>query len=231
MDLDEVLERVGAPRGLVERVRDASLDLDQAWDECTRGEDRVWLAACGGAPVAVVVQSAAEVVLETCEQLGRGTERIAEAAALAQRGDVEALEETVVACEAIAEADPATYREPVSAGLGHAARAGALVGHAALAKAEGDARREAPRLERARHMAAILGVGSHVTLPAKAGPARLEPVAEPDPAQASFAFAIAAAAEAIAECEAALRAMDPHAAGEIGPWVDSIVRAALEEEE
>jgi hypothetical protein len=232
MELSDVLERVGAPAPLVIGVRERVLDLEQAWSECRRGEHRVWLAAVGGAPVEVIVECAAAVVLSVCERLGRSLERIAETAERAVSGDTEGLEEAIDACEALAQADPTTYREPAAAGLAQAARAGALVGHAALALAEGEARREAPRLERARRMAALLGAGADTTLPARAGPARLEPLSEPDPAQASFAFAVAAAADAVEASEAALRATtDPDAADWARAEVDALVRAALEEDE
>lgn len=227
VELDEVLERVGAPGALVREVRERALDFAQAWDECADVTHRLWLAACGGAPVEVVVESACAVVLRVTERLGRRADFVAEAAERAARGDVTELSPALEACETWVEAAPATYRDPASASLWHAAKAASLVGHAALGLAEGEARREAPRLEQARRTAALLGAGSHITLPARAGPARLEPLAAPDPAQSSFAYAVAAAAEALVECVAALRALEQ--GGAIEAEVDALVRGTLEE--
>ncbi len=225
VELHDILGRAGAPQELVRLVRDGRLDFDGAWLRCERGDHRIWLAACGGATVEALVEAAGAAVLVVCERYDRASDAVARTVELAVSGAIDADDASVGTCDAIAGGDLGTYREAMYPGLPHAARAATLVIRAAQGLREGEARREAARLLRARQTAAILGAGAHITLPADPGPARLHPaLAAHDPAQGAFLFAVAAAAEALVECAAARAAEDLDADLEL----DDVVRTVLE---
>ena len=59
MELHELLERVDAPDDLVVWARDAALEFDAVWATLTRGDHRLWVAACGGTPIEVLVEELA----------------------------------------------------------------------------------------------------------------------------------------------------------------------------
>lgn len=231
MEIYEVLRSVGGPADLADVLEDTALSFDEAWDGCRRGDHRVWLAACGGAPIEAVIEAAATAVLVLAEALE--AEVVLETAQLAVAGAIDELPGAIAACEALASDPTGGYRDAQQPGLPHAARAAMLLAHAAEGLAEGEARREATRLDQAQRSAALLGAGSNITLPAQAGPARLSPsLAAGDPAQGSFVFAVAAAAEAVRECVAAQLAGRSPDADEVSAAereVDASVRDAITE--
>ncbi len=185
----------------------------------------MWLAACGGVPIERVVEAAGAAVLVVCERYGSIADPVVRTVELAVSGALESEDGSVEACRAISNGDLGTYREANYPGLPSAARAATLVLHAAQGLIEGEARREAARLHRARQTAAILGAGAHITLPAPVGPARLYPeLAAHDPAQGAFLFAVAAAAEAVVECGATTLAEGLDAEDEL----DEVVRTVVE---
>lgn len=227
MELGDVLARLEAPEALVRQV--AGLSFEEAWDECVRAGHRIWLAACAGAAIEALVEAAATAVLVVLERLGDPSPALARAAELAVAGgSVSELSRAAARCEQIAEAAQGTYRIAPGVAVPHAARAAALVARAAEGLTEGEARREAVRLERARARGALLGAGMHAFLPAGEGPARIHlPTVDADPAQSAFLFAVAACAESLFESEAALHALR----GPLAPSdLDAIVRGALEDE-
>lgn len=227
MELADVLARLDAPEALVRRV--AELTFDEAWEACEWGEHRVWLAAGAGAPIEALVEAAATAALVVLERLGDPSPALARAAELAVAGaSVFELSRAAARCEQIAEAAQGTYRIAPGKALPPAARAAALVARAAEGLAEGEARREAVRLERARASGALLGAGMHAFLPAGEGPARIHlATVDSDPAQSAFLFAVAACAESLFESESALHALrDPLAPSDL----DAIVRGVLEDE-
>lgn len=224
LELHDILGRTGAPPELVAAVRERGLELDEAWKRCARGDHRMWLAACGGASIEALVEAAAAAVLVVCERYDRASDPVARTVELAVSGAIDADDASIAACDAIAGGALGTYRQATYPGLGHAARAAALVVRAAQGLREGEARREAARLLRARQTAAILGAGTHITLPADPGPARLHPVlAAHDPAQGAFVFAVAAAAEALVECAAATQAEGIDSERELDEAVRSVI--------
>lgn len=230
MTLADALEAIGAPEALVQHVRAEELDVESAWDACDRGEYRVWIAAGLGAPIEALIEAAAAAVLVTLEQLGDPSPALADAVELAaSRPSPRELAHAAEICEQIAEGIGAGYREPPPVAVVRTARASALVAHAAEGLAEGEARREAVRLERARTAGALLGAGAHAFLPAREDPPHLDlHRLAADPAQSAWLFAVAACAEALVEACAALATVDEHFdPGEL----DRVVRTVLEDGE
>lgn len=230
MELYEALRSIGAPAELASTIEDEAT-LEDVWAACERGDHRLWLAACGGAPIELLIEAAAVAVFVVAEELD--ADAILETTELAVAGALDELPAAIAACEALVSDAAGGYRDAQKPGLPHAARAAMLLAHAAQGLSEGEARREAERLDRAQRSAALLGAGSSITLPAHAGPARLSPDrAAHDPAQGSFAFAVAAAAEAITECVAArLAGSDPDAEARaaVERELDTVVHEALTE--
>lgn len=226
MRLADALERMDAPESLLQPVRELDLELDAAWERCARADHRVWLAAGAGAPVELLVEASAAAVLVLLERLGDPSDALSDAAELAAGGaSIRDLARAAERCEQIAERGEASYRTAPGIGLVHAARAAALVARAAEGLGQGEARREAVRLERARHTGALLGAGAHAVLPARDEPARVNVHAlTSDPAQGAFVYAVAACAEALFEADAVRDVLEP---GEL----DAMVRSVLEEGE
>lgn len=225
MELADVLEAMDAPDALVDGVRRDALDLGEAWETCVEADHRVWLAASAGAPVEVLVEASASAVLVLLERLGDPSPVLADAAQLAVAGaSARELGLAAERCEEIAERG-AGYRDAAGLDLGHAARAAALVARAGEGLAQGEARREAVRLDRAQHMASMLGAAVHAVLPANADAARVDVNAiGRDPAQGAFVYAVAACAEALREVASLREVVDPDE-------LDAIVRSVLEEGE
>lgn len=203
MEMHEILRRIDAPDELSEWVERELLDFDQAWEGCRRGDHRIWLAACGGAPIEELIEAAAAALLEVeagfTQTAGPVVSAIESAVA---GGDPEALLAAAEACERISEAGIGGYRASLAPGYEAIARGGALLARAAEGLVAGAAAREAGRLEEARHRSSMLGVGSHAALPAAEGPPRLDVMrAAADPAQGVFLFCVAAAAQAVLEAE------------------------------
>jgi hypothetical protein len=231
MELHDILREIGAPDELSADVEEQESSFEEAWERCGRGDHRVWLAAAGGVPVELLIEAAAGAVLVTGEKLGEAAEVVLEAAELAVSRSVDELPEAIAACESVAGGGVGSYRGAHLLGLPHAARAAILVAHSAQGLTEGETRREAVRLDQAQRSAAMLGVGSSITLPAQAGPARLQSMlAARDPAQGSFLFAVAAAAEAVAECALAELGGSEEAKvrAEVEGALDRVVREVLE---
>lgn len=224
MELGDVLEAMDAPEALVRHVRELSLDLGEAWERCHRPEHRIWLAAVAGAPIEVLVEASAAAVLVLLERLGDPSETLAEAVELAAAGaGADELARAAERCEAIAERGASGYRDSLERKFEGAARAAAFVARAGEGLAQGEARSEADRLDKARHTAAMLGAAVHVVLPPPGEPARLNVFTlEQDPAQGAFLYAVAACAEAVARVAELPDALAPEA-------LDDIVRSALEE--
>lgn len=229
MTLVEALESADAPDELKRWAADGALDLDTAWEDCRRGDHRLWLAACAGAPIDALIEAAAAVVYLADERAPESPETIGAALDLAIAGaDSAQLLAAAAACEHIADGGSADYRSPSGPGTEARARAAALVAHAAEALIAGEARHEAARLEQARATGAALGVGMQGAFPPDAGPARLNVIAAAaDPAQGSFLFAVAASAQAVADVADALRRAggDPD---RIDRELDAVVRAVLD---
>lgn len=227
MTLTELLESVDAPAELITRCREDAWELDDAWERIRRGDHRVWLAACTGAPIELLVEGAAAALFSVLDTFLAPPPMLARAAELAVAGaTVAELDGAAIACEALADEDRGSYRAPPEPGLAAACRAAALVVRAAEGLAMGEARREAVRLERARSVGARIGAGPAAVLPRADGPARLDVLAAAsDPAQGAFLFATAAAAEAVLACvEAASAGGAEYEAARL----DAIVREALE---
>lgn len=221
MELHEALRAIGAPAEFADAVAADEVAFEDAWQRCQRADHRIWLAACGGAPIEVVIETAALVVMSAAEELD--ADAVVRAAELAVAGALDELPRAVEHCEQLASgAVSGGYREAQHPALPHLARAGMLLANAAQGLAEGEARREAERLERAHRTAVLLGAGTSITLPAPDEPARLHPMlAAHDPAQGAFLFAVAACAEAIREVSAARLA---------GPAPSEELRARVERE-
>ncbi len=199
MDLHELLDAADAPDDLVAWAREEDLDFEGAWVACARGDHRLWLAACGGAPIERVIEAAAAALFAVEASVAATSTMIDEALTLAISGGgaVELLT-AAEACERIADGGMADYRREAGPDLEALARSSALIARAAEALIAGDARREAVRLEQARAAGANLGIGMQSVLPRGEGPARLDILAAAaDPAQGSFLFCVAACAEAL----------------------------------
>ena len=235
-DLGDMLARVDAPEPLVSRAQAEEWSFEAAWGECDRGDHRIWIAACGGAPIEVLLEAAAVTVLRALEGFSDGTETLLEAIEGAVAGEPpDVLIAAAEACETLADGGVGGYRAATAPGYGALARAAALVARAGEGLAAGEAAREAGRLDQASRAAAYLGVGQQIVLPAAAGPARLDVLAAAaDPAAGAFHFSVAALAEAVAEAGLALAAgaSDPEGAiSEARARLDAIVRVAIEDRE
>lgn len=224
MELHEILERLGAPGDLAGWVREGLTDLEQAWERCERPDHRIWLAACAGTPIEGLIEAAAAAVAWRVEELVDPAEPVLRALELSVNGaPAAALLEVAEACERVARGGVGTYRSTGSPEHASIAQAAGLVARAAEGLLAGEARQEAGRLEQARRTGALIGVGTQVALPARAGPARLDVLAAAhDPAHGMFLFAVAASAEAVAEMEAG-RAASPD-----GRELDRLIRRTLE---
>jgi len=232
MTLDELLARAEAPAELVSWVRARGPELEQVWDALERGDHRVWVAACAGAPIEALVEGAAAAVLHAVGGLGPDAEPLALTVEDAVAGaDSQDLLRAAERCEALAEGGLDSYRRPISPGHRAGARAAALVARAAEALAAGEAHLEAVRLDQARATSAYLGVGIQTALPAPAGAPRLDVLGEPSPASDAFAFCVAACAEAVREAARATEdgADAPRAARATATGtIDAVVREAVE---
>ena len=236
MELHELLERVDAPDDLVVWARDAALEFDAVWATLTRGDHRLWVAACGGTPIEVLVEAAAAAVLTAVDTFTEAPEPVVHALELAVGGGsaVELLE-AAEACEQVAVSGfgRGGYRSAAGPGSAEASRAAALVARAAEGLIAGEAQREGVRLEQARARGAYLGVGAQAALSSPEGPPRLDVMAAAsDPAQGAFLFAVAACAEALAESARAVAEGNPDtAAAEQSARrdLDRVVRRTIEE--
>lgn len=228
MELEETLASADAPDELTRWATRRHLDFDQAWDLCERGDHRIWLAACGGAPIQALIEAAAATVYVAEERSTGSPAAIADALDLAVVGaEPDELLRAAEVCEHIAQGGSAGYRDISGPGTAARARAAALVVRAAEALVAGNARREASRLEHARAIGAVLGVGMQAALPRRDGPARLNVVAAAgDPAQGTFLFAVAASAQAVADV---LESLERSGADRdsVGRELDAIVRGAM----
>jgi hypothetical protein len=205
VELHRILGGIDAPAELVRWVTENAASPDAAWADCPRGEWRIWLGACLGAPVEVVIEAAAVCVLETAEAVPEGATPIhAAIEAAVGGGSAEDCRLAAAACEEAAQSPPAHYRggsQPRHAAL---LRAAALVARAGEALASASARREGDRFIRAQRSGAMLGVGTAAMMGTDPGPLRLDAIAAAgDPVHGELVYAVAAAGEAIAELERA----------------------------
>lgn len=223
MTLEELLVQIEAPEALIRRVREQAWTLDDAWARSMPATHRMWLAACVGAPIEVLVEAAASAVWATSERFADVPPSLGDTVALAIEGaEPSALLAAATACEELA-ATSGSYRTTRPPGFDALARAAALVAHAAEGLASAAARREAVRLEQARHTGALIGAGASVALPSADGPLRLDVrAAASDPAQGALLFASAACAESVRECADALTA-----AGDAATLLDPVVLEVL----
>lgn len=211
MDLTTALERVDAPEELLDwhdRHRGT------AWQDCPRPDWLLWIGACSGTPVAPLLEAASECVRRAVEAMPGGTTPLLQALQVARRTwhteapEPQASQSCVAAarrCDAALRSYPETYRSTMLAGYPAAARAAGWLARAAEGWATAEARAEAERIEEGRSRALTLGAHPDIMVPARSGPAVLDPEAPPgDPVQEELTYAIAAGAEAVDEAANAL---------------------------
>ena len=235
MDLPDALRLAEAPEALIEW---APSDAREAFERCGSGPWLIWIAGSSGFPLDVLLRCVMSLVDDVVDELDEDTEGrdlILDALDLAEDcldGEASGEEclEVAEECELVAEEPPATYRESVPPGFVDLCRASAWIARAAEGFESSRRRLEAPRLEHAQHMGALLGAGSHVFVPAERKVAVNAAELPENETQAALLFVVAALAEAVRHGESARRELHDETAETAGAWTADRLRAAARDE-